>query len=219
MKKICGIYKITSPSKKVYVGQAIDICKRFNDYDKMRCKGQPIIYNSLKKYGPEKHKFEILCECSIEELNEKERYYQDLYSCIGKNGLNLKLTKAKDRSGKHSEESKKKMSESKKGDKNPMYNKPISETTRAKRRISLGGCNHPQWGIPHAESTRAKRRISLKNNTNAKRTIVINTQTGIFYDSIREANDSLGSHKYSVLKHKLRGGPKGMKNNTALIYA
>jgi hypothetical protein len=30
--KICGIYKITSPSKKVYIGQSVDIITRCNYY-------------------------------------------------------------------------------------------------------------------------------------------------------------------------------------------
>jgi group I intron endonuclease len=105
-----GIYKIISPSNKIYIGQSIDIEKRFNSYSKLHhCKSQIKLYNSLKKYGINNHKFEILCECEISELNEKERYYQDLYSVL-ENGLNCLLTKSNDRNGKMSNESKKKMS-------------------------------------------------------------------------------------------------------------
>jgi hypothetical protein len=32
MSKICGIYKITSPSGKVYIGQSVDIKRRFTTY-------------------------------------------------------------------------------------------------------------------------------------------------------------------------------------------
>jgi group I intron endonuclease len=78
-----GIYKITSPTKKIYIGQSVNIEKRILSYKGLHCKNQTIIYNSLKKYGVDKHKFEILCECEISELNDKERYYQDLYSAIG----------------------------------------------------------------------------------------------------------------------------------------
>lgn len=109
-----GIYKITSPSKKVYIGQSIDIEKRFNEYKRLSCKGQIKLYSSLKKYGFEKHKFEILLECSSDELNEFERYYQDLYCVTNRNGLNLKLTKTNDRKCEHSDETKLKISISKK---------------------------------------------------------------------------------------------------------
>jgi len=105
-----GIYKITSPKKKVYIGQSSDIEKRKNIYKKYRCKGQLKLYNSLKKYGFNNHKFDVLLECEISELNDKERYFQDLYSSIGKMGLNLKLTKATDRKCQISEETKLKIS-------------------------------------------------------------------------------------------------------------
>ena len=95
-----GIYKITSPSGKVYIGQSVNIERRFKHYKGVYCKAQPIIYRSLKKHGAEKHKFEILCECEIHELNDKERYYQDLYSATSKNGMNCRLTFSSDRSGK-----------------------------------------------------------------------------------------------------------------------
>ena len=104
-----GIYKITSPSKKVYIGQSINIEKRFYAYKKLHCKNQIILYNSLLKYGVDKHKFETICECDISELNEKERYYQDLYCALSKVGLNCKLTTASDRSGTLSDETKAKM--------------------------------------------------------------------------------------------------------------
>lgn len=86
-----GIYKITNPKGKVYIGQSIDVEKRFYTYKKLHCKRQPILYNSLKKYGTQNHTFEILCECEISELNKKERYYQDLY-CVIRYGLNCVLT-------------------------------------------------------------------------------------------------------------------------------
>lgn len=105
-----GIYKITSPSKKVYIGQSVNIENRKNIYSKIKCKGQSKLYNSLKKYGFSEHKFEIICECEILELNEKERFYQELYSSIGEMGLNLKLTKSNDRKCQISEETKLKIS-------------------------------------------------------------------------------------------------------------
>ena len=121
MKKI-GIYKITSPSGKVYIGQSIDIDLRFKDYRSLRCHKQRVLYNSLKKYGFDKHKFEVISLCDISQLNDLERYYQDLYSVLGDNGMNLKLTETNDRCGKRkpfSIESKQKMSLAKKGKKRP----------------------------------------------------------------------------------------------------
>lgn len=127
-KKMIGIYKITSPSKKVYVGQSINIEKRFTHYKRLRCKSQLKIYRSLLKYGIDKHKFEVICECEVHELNEKERYYQDLYCVLGKGGLNCILTKASDRRIEFSDETKLKMSLSQRGNKH---------SEEAKRKIGL----------------------------------------------------------------------------------
>lgn len=96
-----GIYKITSPSNKIYIGQSIDLDKRIKEYKKVyNCKSQTILYNSLKKHGIENHIFEIVCECEISELNDKERYYQDFFDCTGNKGMNCRLTKSSDKSGK-----------------------------------------------------------------------------------------------------------------------
>jgi group I intron endonuclease len=110
-----GIYKITSPSGRIYIGQSVDIDKRFLDYKKLRCKKQYIIYNSIIKYGFESHKFEIICLCKLNELNDIERYYQDLYNVMSVNGMNLRLTTATDRVGVLSKEIKEKISKTKKG--------------------------------------------------------------------------------------------------------
>ena len=78
-----GIYKITSPNGKIYIGQSINIEQRWSkDYKTLRCKTQPKLYNSLKKYSPENHKFEILEECSIEHLLERETYWKTFYKVL-----------------------------------------------------------------------------------------------------------------------------------------
>jgi group I intron endonuclease len=91
MEKLCGIYKITSPSKKIYIGQSNNIKNRFRYYKKLQCKKQLHLYNSFIKYGVDKHKFEILHLCTIEELNTIEKYYVDLYQTFNtKYGMNLR---------------------------------------------------------------------------------------------------------------------------------
>ena len=109
-----GIYKITSPSNKVYIGQSIDIERRFRHYKRMVCKDQVKIYNSFLKYGVDSHIFEILELCDTKDLNNRERHYQDLYDSVA-NGLNLLYVKSEHFNGGHSEESKKKISDSLKG--------------------------------------------------------------------------------------------------------
>lgn len=44
-----GIYKITNPKGKVYIGQSIDINERFKTYSYLKCKNQTKLYNSAKE--------------------------------------------------------------------------------------------------------------------------------------------------------------------------
>lgn len=88
-----GIYKITSPNNRIYIGQSVNIERRFNEYKKMyKSNIQIKLYRSFFKYGVDNHLFEIIEECNIENLNEKERYWQEYYNSITK-GLNCYYTK------------------------------------------------------------------------------------------------------------------------------
>ena len=166
--KICGIYKITNPSNNIYVGQSIDIIFRWNYYNKLRCKGQTKLYNSLKKYGVENHKFEILCQCDRSELNNLEVYYIDLYQSFNTEmGLNLQSGGSVN---KVSDETRAKMSASAKA-------KIITDEHMAKlkasrlgrvytkgRRFKLSkeacdkkrGENNPFYGKKHSQETKDK---------------------------------------------------------------
>jgi len=125
-----GIYKITSPNGKIYIGQSVEIARRKSYYKRGKCSGQPLIYNSLKKYGWEAHKFEVLCECKEDELNDLEVYYIELYQSFNsKFGLNLQSGGSV---GKHSEETKLKISKANTG-------KKASIETRKKQSDSWKG--------------------------------------------------------------------------------
>ncbi len=79
-----GIYKITSPSNKIYIGQSWNISSRIGSYKSVKCKGQPKLYESLKKYGWESHSFEIVHELPEDvdqyTLDSYETLYFNLYS-------------------------------------------------------------------------------------------------------------------------------------------
>lgn len=216
-----GIYKITSPSGRVYIGQSISIEKRFNAYKSINCKDQTRLYRSLLKYGVDKHKFEVVVECEENQLNDLERYYQDLYNVVDEKGLNCRLTNSYDRSGKLSEETIKRKSESVQGLKNPMFGK--SHTEEVKILISLknkGRIQSDEEKLKRSES----RKIFYELNhgpwkgkkggkaPNAKK--VINIKTNIIFDSLVDASQFYGI-KYHTLKPKLNGR---RKNNTLLKY-
>jgi group I intron endonuclease len=110
-----GIYKITSPSSRVYIGQSVNIERRKVQYGTLiNCKNQTRLYASLIKYGFSEHIFEVVEECVVEELNAKERYWQDLCNAIGPQGLNCKLTPVNIQKTEYSQQTKERMSASKK---------------------------------------------------------------------------------------------------------
>ena len=116
MKKeiICGIYKIISPSNRVYIGQGVNIKKRIRTYKKLHCVAQKRLYASFIKYGVENHIFEIIEECAKEDLDCRERYWQDFYDVLSKKGLNCSLTSCEilNKKGEISEDKRKLLSES-----------------------------------------------------------------------------------------------------------
>jgi len=82
-----GIYKITNPKGKIYIGQSIDIEKRWNKGHKYNVGSGLKLKNSLNKYGFINHTFEILEECSIGVLSIKETYWINHLNTF-KKGLN-----------------------------------------------------------------------------------------------------------------------------------
>lgn len=76
-----GIYKITNIiNGKVYVGQAVDIKRRWQEHCSHSFSPTHISYNhtihrAIRKYGIENFTFEVLEECAETLLNEKEIYW------------------------------------------------------------------------------------------------------------------------------------------------
>jgi len=108
-----GIYKITSPSEKVYIGQSWDLENRLYRYtcSPSRHKYQVLLFNSFMKYGSTNHRMEIVQELpkdvSQEVLDNYEIFFIEQYRESGILLLNLQKG---GKGGKHSEESKLKMS-------------------------------------------------------------------------------------------------------------
>lgn len=86
-KDVCGIYKITNmKNDKVYIGQAVDIYKRWYEHCKAGLgidtpQGNKL-YAAMLEDGLENFTFELLEECPREELNKKEAYYISLYNSV-----------------------------------------------------------------------------------------------------------------------------------------
>ena len=159
MNKICGIYKITSPTGKIYIGQSIDIKRRWVYH---RCLSNNyhinILYRSFIKYGVDNHNFEILEECDSKLLNERERFYIEKYDTFQtSNGMNL--TRGGNSNVEFSKSTIQKMSLAKKGKKivHLIGYTHSDETKELLRQKSIGNKN---WlGKHHSEETKEKLRI------------------------------------------------------------
>lgn len=129
-----GIYKIISPSGKIYIGQSKDIEYRKRWYSRMYGKQQPKLYNSIKKYGWKNHIFEIIEEYPLEQLNEKEIYWKQYYlDQVNGNWKKVMFCNLYDSGGGPlSKETKQKMSNTRIGHKD-------SDETRLKKSNSFKG--------------------------------------------------------------------------------
>lgn len=92
---VIGIYKITNKiNGKSYIGQSIDIERRFREHRKS--KDDSLIDNDIRKYGQDVFTFEILEECPSIELNRRERYYIEKFKSH-KKGYNQTAGSTKDK--------------------------------------------------------------------------------------------------------------------------
>ena len=81
------IYKLTSPSNKVYIGQSINVEHRHYMYKRKDCKDQSKLYNAINKYGFENFNIEIIFEIDMNEntidiLNEMESKFITEYDSV-----------------------------------------------------------------------------------------------------------------------------------------
>jgi group I intron endonuclease len=83
-----GIYKITNTeNQKMYIGQSRNIDQRWKTHKRMALKlkskdNNSHLYNAMRKYGLEKFKFEVVEECSIKLLNDREKYWILEYNSV-----------------------------------------------------------------------------------------------------------------------------------------
>jgi hypothetical protein len=88
-----GIYKITNPNGKIYIGYSNNIESRKKVHERANIKNT-LIHKSIKKYGWDNHVFEVLVSGDFTNtfLQELEKHYIQLYCSYAgysKKGLNL----------------------------------------------------------------------------------------------------------------------------------
>jgi group I intron endonuclease len=165
------IYKITNKENgMIYIGQTIQTLE--DRWRQHRKKSSTCLYlkRAFEKYGIDNFIFEMICCCDNEELDKLEIHYMIEFNSIVPNGYNLREG---GNSGRHNEETKKKISDALKGRTDifrHQLGKPITEETKKKISDALKGRtdiirNHNHFrttGMHHTEKAKKKMSESHK---------------------------------------------------------
>jgi group I intron endonuclease len=155
----------------------------------------PCFYNAIQKYGWDNFEHIILLEnlTEIEAKTKECELITEYHTCVYDNpkmGYNMTMGGEGLLGHIHSEETKRKMSESRSGENNPWYGKHLPEETKKKLSESLKGKmvgeNNPFYGQKHSDET--KRKISEYASTR-----------------VGELNPNYGNHKLSGENHPWYG--------------
>ena len=158
MQKEFGcIYCHTSlDTGKRYVGQTTGCPdKRWKEHQKdAKNEAGFTFHRAIRKYGANRFVSRVI-ENNIPEdqLAEREQHYINLWNTMAPNGYNLREAGPK---GKLSEETKKKMSDGRKGENNPFFGKKHSdESKNIMSDLHKGDKNH-MFGKKHTEESKLK---------------------------------------------------------------
>ena len=206
MNKQCGVYEIFNMvNGKSYIGQSTNITQRLSRHksELRHNKHQNLhLQNAWNKYGEHSFLFNILEYCNIDELDDIERYYINIWNLTNsqygynvESGGNLNKTL--------SEKTRKKISESKKG-------KTHSLETRKKMSE-----NNARYWEGKKRSKRTKKKISESMSE-------VHNTTGFFRVSKNKKNSckqgfiwnyqySLGSKRKSITAVDLKTLEKKVK--------
>lgn len=200
-----SVYKHTSPSGKVYIGITCQRVEARWQKDGRGYKNAGHFRNAILKYGWENIQHDVLATgltqeqaCSMEkelirELRANDPAFGYNLSSGGENGW---------LGCHHTAEARRRLSESKMGEKNPMFGRHLSEEHRAKiSQGNLGKTKSPETirRMCEAQSHRSaetRRRLSEAQ----EKTPVICLDTGQVFPSVSEAARELGAPSSNICR-------------------
>lgn len=208
-----SVYKHTFPNGKVYIGITLQKPEyRWNHgfgYLGLKKNGeymQPAIANAIQKYGWENVTHEILFDGLTKEEAESKEI--ELISKYHSNEIQFgyNIANGGSSNGVHSEETKRKISESISGDKNPFYGKHHSEKTKKRLSEDRKGEKHWNYGKPLSEEFKCKlSKIRMGvNNPNYGKNPSEETRKKMSEAQSGENNGMYGKHHSEETLEKLR---------------
>jgi hypothetical protein len=161
------IYKLISPSNKVYIGQTKNTLekrwdqhiKAWNRYNKSKSKNNTCrkLYEAFNKYPPSKWRYELICEIEKCKVDETEIFYISEYDStnigynISKGGSGVRLEFL-------TEEHKQNISKSRK----QYFETPDGISWKEELSKNYTGENNPRYGVSFKHSEENKKIISEK---------------------------------------------------------
>lgn len=219
-----GIYKITNTKNgKCYVGQSIDIKRRFWDHRCISHETNRHLRHAMQKYGKDAFSYEVLEECDPAKLDEREQFwiekikpeYNVMSGGQGRGKRHSDDTRSKlIKAGKESWEKKsekEKASVIKNNLKGPKRGHAVSEKTRKILRDKNTGKKQSIETIQKRVATRAKNKQKgyVVDHYWGRKTVVC-IETGVTFDSLKQAAEWLGVHP-SNISAVLKGRQKTSK--------
>ena len=193
------IYKITSPSGRVYVGKTVDFKKRRNKYKILDCKRQPLLFSSFKKYGFENHTIDLIdsFDGNNDYADGKEMFWVRSFMSHKRKWENSEYKYEK---GLNATDG----GSGVLGNNSPKYSlrgRPLSEETKRKLSDSWkkkyeNGFKHPSLGKKHSEERKKQIGLSKIGNKNC---------LGKKWSDERKKNFSKTRKRHPILQFDLNG--------------
>lgn len=202
-----GIYKITAPNGKFYIGSSIDIRNRgLSHRSRLKHGKHPNqkVVNSFNKYGS--LHFEPVLFCDIDKLEEMEQLLIDGL----KPELNILQEAYHSYGYKHSKEAIIKMEEiAKKRSKSPSWKELVSDTWFKK------GSKKIPSSIPIEKVSH------LAHEITRRKVLVTHIETGkdIIFNSVIDASNYVGGPNRCCVSHRLSGRLKNKYKGYRFSYA
>ena len=154
---VCGIYEIVCmANNKSIIGSSVHIQRRYAQHMwelRRLSHHNPHLQNAFNLYGENNFKLVILEKCDKKDLLIKEDLWIHNKNTQDRtNGFNYKNAERP----QHNQETCKKLSEMRKGNKNPMFGKHLSDNHKEKISSALKGEKSPFFGKSPTLATRQK---------------------------------------------------------------
>lgn len=197
MASIYAIYNLIND--KIYVGQTTEIYthKRWKKHIYSLRNGKhnnSHLQSAWNKYGETNFKFIVLEECLELELDANEQIWIDSLNSMSPWGYNMR---AGGRNGKHSDETRRKLSVANMG-------RHHSDETRKKMSIARSGEKHPNFGKHPSSKTREKLSAAHMDKHPSNK-----TREKMSASTAGEKHPNFGKHLSEETREKISAAKKG----------